>query len=67
MLEKLKEYCEKELLWMKRAKNLTEKREFLTRAYGATMLVLNCTDEYNEEIENWWSEEMLPKFRKELI
>lgn len=67
MLEKLKKYCEKELSEMKKIKNFSEKYACLTRAYGATMFVLNYVSDYDKEVESWWENEMLPSFRKELM
>ena len=63
MEENLKAYCEYEL------KNV---REFgydpspaFTRCYGALMFVLNFAEEtYNEDLAQWWSDEIHPQFRE---
>ncbi len=37
----------------------------IDRCYGAVMFCINnCFDDYNNEIANWWDNEMLPKFRE---
>ena len=42
--------------------------EALTRSYGVVMFAINMLLKYDSEeakiIENWWDNEMLPKFRE---
>lgn len=42
--------------------------EALTRSYGVVMFAINMLLKYDSEeakiIENWWDDEMLPKFRE---
>lgn len=63
MEEKLKAYCEKEYKqcwqWGGDIEKATD------RCYGAVMFCINnCFPSFNEELGNWWDNEMLPKFRE---
>ena len=63
MKDNVKRYCEWEYInVLKRGHN---PHEATTRSYGAVMFVLNFTEEnYDYDLANWWSDEMLPKFNE---
>lgn len=62
----LKEYCEREYQLCKRCKiNASLIEKAIDRCFGAVLFCINnCFITYNEELGNWWTEEMLPKFEK---
>lgn len=63
MEEKLKAYCEKEYEQCWEWDENVEKA--IDRCYGAVMFcITNCFPSFNEELGDWWNDEMLPKFRK---
>lgn len=63
MEDKVKKYCEWE--YMNALKRGHDPHEATTRCYGALMFVLNFSeDTYDEDLANWWDDEMLPKFRE---
>ncbi len=63
MKEKIKAWIEYEYQSM--VKHGSNPREAMTRAYGVIMFGLNSAlDEWDDELADWWSDEMLPKFRK---
>ena len=59
--DKLKEYCEHELKMVNRFGH--DPHEAVTRCYGAMMFIINM-DNFDDELEKWWDDEMLPKFRE---
>lgn len=63
MEEKLKAYCEKEYKQCWQWNGNVEKA--IDRCYGAVMFCINnCFPSFNEELGDWWDDEMLLKFRK---
>jgi len=58
---KLKEYCEHQLQEVDRFGY--NPYAAVTQCYGAIMFVINM-DNFDDELNKWWSDEMLPKFRK---
>lgn len=60
MVNKVKKYVRKELSNISKGYNAFLALE---RAYGAVMFALDC--EWNQELADWWSNEMLPQFEKE--
>lgn len=60
MVDKVKEYIKKELNNISKGYNASLALE---HAYGALMFVLDC--KWDQELADWWSNVMLPKFEEE--
>ncbi len=60
MKQKLKDFCEHELMIYHRFGG--DKKAMIDRCYGAMMFCIN--DSYDSDIANWWDDEMLPKLNK---
>lgn len=75
MEEKIKAWIEAEYYAVKNnvfvstTSSIHVKKELINssieRCYGIIMFAINnLFDEYNEELGNWWNNEMLPKFEE---
>ena len=66
MENKVKSYIEKEYeLSKKYCKSADSVRCAINRCYGIIMFALNeLFDDPNYNLNNWWDDKMLPKFRK---
>lgn len=58
--ENLKIYCD---YLLKNFKNERNGEDLAAQGYGALMFIM-CYFDYDEELANWWNDEMLPKFRE---
>ncbi len=64
MESKIKAWVEYEYEYVKKYGDNCEVRRSIDRCYGAVMFCINnCFPSFNEELGNWWNNEMLPKFQ----
>lgn len=64
MENKVKAWIEKEYDFLKRNKTVPV-QPAIHRCYGVMMFATNnLFEDYNENLGNWWDDEMLPKFRE---
>ena len=64
MENKVKEWIKKEYDFVKDCNKYSVEKA-TDRCYGVLMFAINSLfDEYNEELGQWWDDEMLPKFRE---
>lgn len=64
MENKVKDWIEKEYDFLRRNKGIPV-QPAIHRCYGVMMFATNdLFEDYNENLGNWWDDEMLPKFRE---
>ena len=65
VIAKLKKYIERELDEAKRyAKNWDDVMQYRANAYGALNFVNNTLYPYDEELGDWWNNDMWNKFQE---
>lgn len=64
MENKVKDWVKKEYDFLRRNKGIPV-QPVIHRCYGVIMFAINdLFEDYNENLGNWWDDEMLPKFRE---
>ena len=68
MKEKIKNWIIQDYNFIKKYGDEGSARHAIDRNYGVLMFALNSLFNYNspesKELQNWWDDEMLPKFRE---